>query len=354
LYLQKGGLKIKLKEKVITALSSIPLLAGATMGASCAACPYYGLSCTYPGHCSRFTDSGGDGICDLSQSSTTTSSSDTPTSYDSSSTDSASASDSGSTVSTPDQTVQSDTVSPDPVNTSSDANASAVADHGTGVDSTTTPEGTDYHLFPVSLLLIGLYLFTHFLFSKGILSQKKHRRLWNLLLTIGYAGTGITGILLILVINLGIKTALNPSVTFWHVELAILMVLVTFIHIHLYWKPFKNMFSVLFGFKTKGNLKKPASVLAAVAIIGMVFVSGQYFDSSLDGDEAVVQVNGTNNSATNVTNDSAITDYESQSVEETTDTEQVTGTYTSNQDESQDVQDTSTSGSKNRNGQNRN
>ncbi|BDZ71477.1 hypothetical protein GCM10025861_19940 [Methanobacterium petrolearium] len=326
------------------------------MSASCAACPYYGLSCTYPGQCPRFIDSGGDGICDLAQSSTTTSSSDTPSSYDSTSTDSASVSDSGSSVSTQDQTVQSNSVSADTLNNGSEANASAAADHGTGVDTTTTPDGTDYHLFPVSLILIGLYLFTHLLFSKGILSQKKHRRLWNLLLTAGYAGTGITGILLILIINLGIKTALNPSVTFWHVELSILMVMATLFHIHLYWKPFKNMFTVLFGFKSRGgkNLKKPASLLAAVALIGMVVVSGQYFSSSLDGNEAVVQVNGTNNSATNVTNDSAITDYESQSVEETTDTEQVTGTYTSDQEESQSVQDTSTSGSKNRNGKNRN
>jgi len=59
----------------------------------------------------------------------------------------------------------------------------------------------------------------------------------------------VTGILLILLINLGIRTALNPSITFWHAEMAILMVIGTMIHLHLYWKPFKNMFKVLFRFK---------------------------------------------------------------------------------------------------------
>lgn len=227
------------------------------MATSCAAACPYGLSCSAPGQCPRFTDSG-DGICDIAQSTSTSSPSDTPTSYDSSSSNSGSASDSGSSVSTPDQTAQSSSVSPEQVNTNTDANASAATDHGSGLDSgSISSDGTNYYLFPVSILLIGLYLFTHFLFSKGILSQKKHRRLWNLLITAGYAGTGITGLMLILIINLGIKTALNPSVTFLHAELSILMVLTTLIHIHIYWKPFKNMFRVLFGFTKSVRASTP-------------------------------------------------------------------------------------------------
>lgn len=316
------------------------------MGAGCAAgCPY-GLSCTYPGQCPRFTDSG-DGICDLSQSTSTTSPSDNPTSYDTSSTDSASSTDSGSTVSAPDETVQSSSVSTDPVNTNSDANTSAVSDQGTGADGSTFQDGTSYHLFPVSLMLIGLYLFTHFLFSKGILSQEKHRRLWNLLVTIGYAGTGITGILLVLLINLGIKTVLNPSITFWHVELAILMVLGTFIHIHLYWKPFKNMFRVLFGFKSREGKtsKKSVSVLTLVALIGLVFVSGQYFASSFNGDENIILLNGTNNTTELDESDSTSTNNQYQNEEVTSDQQ----SYDTDE-QYQDVQDTSSSGKRNRNG----
>ena len=40
-------------------------------------------------------------------------------------------------------------------------------------------------------------------------------------------------ILLTLMINLGIRTALNPSITYWHAEMAILMVIGTMIHIHI-------------------------------------------------------------------------------------------------------------------------
>jgi hypothetical protein len=127
-----------------------------------------------------------------------------------------------------------------------------VTDQGTGLDSGNLPgDGGGYYVIPVSILIMSGYLFTHYLFSKGILTQVKHRRIWNLLVTAGYLGTGVTGVLLVLIINLGIRTALNPSLTFWHAELAILMTIGTLIHVHLYQKPFKRMFKVLFGFRTK-------------------------------------------------------------------------------------------------------
>jgi len=253
---------MKFKEKIITAISSIPLIAGATMSASCGAgCPY-GLSCTYPGQCRRFTDSG-DGICDLGQTSSSTTDTASSSTYDdssssSSTTSSADSNSYDSSSSAQDQADTSSGVSLDAGDTSNDANASAVADPGSGVDTGSVGgDNPQYFVIPISMLLIGLYLFTSFLFTRGILDQQKHRRIWNLLLTAGMAGSGITGILLILIINLSIKTALNPSITFWHVELSILMVLATLIHLHLYWKPFKNMFRVLFRIKSNTVNKTP-------------------------------------------------------------------------------------------------
>lgn len=261
---------MKLKEKLITALSSVPLIAAATMSAACAAgCPY-GRTCAYPGHCSRYTDSGGDGICDLSVSATSNSANtETASSSSSGDTSSSTSTDSSpSSTSTNDQsnnaagtsdsgaagTSNSGNSSPD-----TDTNASATTDPGTGLDTGSVQgDHTNYFLFPVSILLVSAYLFTHYLFSKGILKQGTHRRIWNLLLTTGYLGTGITGVLLVVLINMGIRTALNQPITFWHVELAILMFVGTLIHIHLYRKPFKNIFKVLFGFKTNEKRSKTA------------------------------------------------------------------------------------------------
>lgn len=212
-------------KKVVNAALAIPAIAVGSMSGSCAAgCPYGLVNDPYPGQCPRYTDLNGDGICDLSQTGTLTSTD--PSTTDSS----ASAS-----------------------NNSNDTNSSANIDHNNGSDGSSF-SGDDFHVIPVSLIIVGIYLFTLFLMSRGIINQKKHRRIWNLVLTAGFVGTGFTGALLLLLINLGIKTALNPSIDYWHVELSILMVIATLIHLHIYRKPLKRMFKLF------GSLQKPKKV----------------------------------------------------------------------------------------------
>jgi hypothetical protein len=214
-------------------------VAAFSMSGSCAAgCPYGLINDPYPGQCPRYLDANGDGFCDLSQTTTTTTDTSTSSSED----------DTVSTGSVDDST-NGNGHNVDIVDTDDPQNASSLGDTG-NIDGNLADEGGGYYLLPVSILLISGYLFTHYLFSKGILSRQKHKKLWNLFVTAGYLGTGVTGVILTFMINMGIKTALNPSITFWHVEFAILMVIGTFIHIHLHWKPFKNIFKVLFGFKS--------------------------------------------------------------------------------------------------------
>lgn len=222
-----------MKKRLIGALASVPFLAAlALSGNSCAAsCPYGMVNDPYPGQCGRYIDATGDGICDFSQI-TATSTTDASTSDASTSNDQT---DPNSDVIANDQDHSTDNTTVDPVN-DSDGGFFGGGDH--------------YFVIPVSLILISGYLLTYYLFKRGVLNRNKHRRIWNLLLTAGYLGTSGTGMLLILFINLGIKTALNPSLIFWHVELAILMVISTLIHIHIHWKSFKNMFRYLFNLKS--------------------------------------------------------------------------------------------------------
>ena len=195
------------------------MAAGVACGASC---PYGLVNDPYPGQCPRFTDLNGDGICDLSQSTTDYSTSD-DTSRDSSN----------------DQSTSDDSTA-----TSDDSG------HSGGVDApdetlqhpSVEEPTTDYHLIPLSLILIEAYMITLYLMLRVLIRVSVHRRIWNIILTAGYAGTGVTGVLLLLFIRLGIKTALNPSVTYWQAELAILMVIGTLIHIHIYWKQFRGIF----------------------------------------------------------------------------------------------------------------
>lgn len=232
-----------MKKKIIGAAATIPVTAGLAMSGACAGgCPY-GRTGYCPGRCGHFIDSDGNGNCDLIQ--TTIQS----TTSDSSASDSASSTDISNSAAQNDVNVDTgSTQNLGDIGAETDVNASTVHDSSIFGDNSLDP--TNYHAIPLSILIIAGYLFTHFLFSKGILNQRKHRRIWNLLVTVGYIGTGITGIFLILLVNLSIKTILNPSITYLHVELSILMVIGTLIHIHLYKKPFKNMFKVLFGLKS--------------------------------------------------------------------------------------------------------
>lgn len=235
-----------MRAKLISALSSIPIIAAMTISGSCAAsCPYGMVNDPYPGQCPRYIDLNGDGICDYSQATSTVTSDDSTAST---------STDNTQTLSTNDQGHGHETIDLGNGDTQADTNASTITDPGTGMGSEhQTGDGAGYYVLPVSILLICGYLFTHYLFKKGILKRNKHRRLWNLLLTAGYIGTGSTGVILTFMINMGIRTALNPTITFWHAELAILMVIGTLIHVHLYWKPFKNIFKDLLSFKSHIN-----------------------------------------------------------------------------------------------------
>lgn len=234
-----------MKKKIIKALAAIPVTAGLLMsGVSAGGCPY-GVTGYCPGRCGRFIDSDGNGNCDLVQATT----SDSSTSDGTSSTDS-----SNSATQSDPNVANSSAQDLGDLSTNDDVNNSTMNDSTIFGDNTVDP--TNYHAIPMSILILAGYLFTHFLFSKGILNQRKHRRIWNLLVTAGYAGTGITGVLLIFLVNLGISSFLNNSITWLHVELSILMVIGTLIHIHLYKKPFKNMFKVLFGFKSNKEKSK--------------------------------------------------------------------------------------------------
>ncbi len=210
--------------KILGTLATAPIIAATTMEGSCAAgCPY-GLDYDpYPGQCSRYIDVDGSGSCDLALSAAST----TPTSTDN---DSSTSQDTSQNTQLDDDTI-------DPV----DDNALDVSDTGADTLDRAT-EGSNFHILPITIIVIGSYLFTYYLFKNGILKPKQHKRIWNILVTIGYIGTGLTGVLLTLMIKLGISTVYNPGITYWHAELALLMVLGTFIHLHIYRRPLKKMF----------------------------------------------------------------------------------------------------------------
>jgi len=101
-----------------------------------------------------------------------------------------------------------------------------------------------YHLLPISLFLVLLYLVSHVLSKKNIISIVNHRKIWNILLLITFLISGILGILLIIRINLGTAIPLPFNIMFWHVEAGIAMFAISIFHIFWHWAYFKNLLRI--------------------------------------------------------------------------------------------------------------
>jgi len=104
--------------------------------------------------------------------------------------------------------------------------------------------GMVYHFLPISFLLTLLYLTSHVLSQKKIISIVNHRKFWNILLLITFLISAIFGILLVIRINSGKITPLRFNVLFWHVEMGIAMTAISIFHILWHWAYFKNLFNI--------------------------------------------------------------------------------------------------------------
>lgn len=125
-----------------------------------------------------------------------------------------------------------------------DTNNDGICDHSQSatINSSILPRITDYHLIPISISLITLYLISFFLSRKKTIDSAIHRKIWNILLLISFLVCGISGILLILRLNFGLNLPGYAEILFNHVELGIAMTVVAFFHFAWHWHYFKNIF----------------------------------------------------------------------------------------------------------------
>jgi hypothetical protein len=175
-------------------------------------CPYGLVDDPFPGQCPRYVDSNQDGVCDLSQS-------------------------------PPDGVVNTST------NTE---NLTGGGRKGTNQENISSVEinepegvpGANFYLIPLLILTSISYLVTYFLYLNHQLKRRSHYRIWNYVLTGSFLVSGVSGLVLIILINLGIHTPWNVSIDFWHAEFSIIMAVTSIFHVHLYWKQFKAIFRV--------------------------------------------------------------------------------------------------------------
>jgi len=163
-------------------------------------CLHNEIDCSYPGDCVRYIDTDNDEICDHSQ------------------------------------------LAPEDRNNKI-ANAQTIKEIDI-LDEEDKQQKSVYPLFPISLFLIILYMISHVLSKKKIISVINHRKIWNFLLLISFLISGTLGILLIIEINFGIIIFSWFNILFWHVEAGIVMFVISIFHIFWHWAYFKNLFKI--------------------------------------------------------------------------------------------------------------
>lgn len=101
-----------------------------------------------------------------------------------------------------------------------------------------------YNALPIILTLIMFYLISYILYDSKIIRKRRYKQIWSIILVGSLLISGITGIILILITDYGLRfdfSFLNFSLLFWHVETGIILAVVLFFHIHIHWKKFKRI-----------------------------------------------------------------------------------------------------------------
>lgn len=169
-------------------------------------CPYELTDDPFPGQCSRYVDTNHDSLCDHSQ--------------------------------------------PQPQNISNvSGKIKEPASQSTASDPTipTTPvkEGLieGYYLIPLTIALIILYILSYQLYKTKRMRKYTYKKIWTVVLTGSFLAVIITGLILIYSLEFAIRTPYELSATFWHAEAGIIMGITSLLHIHIYWKSVKKLFS---------------------------------------------------------------------------------------------------------------
>ena len=173
-------------------------------------CPYGLIDDPFPGQCPRYVDTNQDDICDHSQSPSESSINNSSTNQDKHQ------------------------------NRGKDKNTSNVS--SSDIQKANSVPEENYYLIPLTITTIIIYLVGYLLYLESRIKRKIFYKIWNHILIISFILTGVTGLILVIIINYGIKSTWNLTIDFWHAEFAIIMAVSTLFHFHLYWKQVKKVF----------------------------------------------------------------------------------------------------------------
>lgn len=183
-------------------------------------CPFNEHNC--PGKCGLFTDNNSDGYCDFStQAVADTITAESPKKKD---------------------TVLSHTTSVKKNNTIKNQNFSVIIKDTVIQDTTerivnskeneatTTEIKKPFHLYPVLIAVIGMYLFSFIFVKTRCIKRITHRKIWNILLTISFLVTGITGLIIAFYVHYAYIPTYYMQLLTFHYDFGLAMTIISIFH----------------------------------------------------------------------------------------------------------------------------
>ncbi|MFA7170790.1 MAG: hypothetical protein WC180_02255 [Candidatus Paceibacterota bacterium] len=99
----------------------------------------------------------------------------------------------------------------------------------------------EYNFFLISAVTLGAYGVSWFLVKKKSLTLFQHRKIWNIILLVSFLVSGVFGMLITFLIDSGIRVSFYPNILRLHVELGIVMALVSSIHLLWHKQYYRNV-----------------------------------------------------------------------------------------------------------------
>ncbi|MCK7531555.1 MAG: hypothetical protein MZV63_11235 [Marinilabiliales bacterium] len=88
-----------------------------------------------------------------------------------------------------------------------------------------------YHVLPIGVTNLLIYLFSLYLSSAGFTNRQSHRRFWNWILLSSFLVTGLFGLLMALKVTYKWDIPFSGPVLRWHVETGITVASSALIHL---------------------------------------------------------------------------------------------------------------------------
>ena len=154
-----------------------------------------------------------------------------------------------------------------------------------------------YHVLPIGVTILLIYLFSLYLSSAGFTNRQSHRRFWNWILLASFLVTGLFGLLMALKVTYKWDIPFSGPVLRWHVETGIAMAFSALIHLtwHLGYY-FGRRHRIIGALAEQGEPPPAERIINAVPLLlltGFVSSSSQFILMR----EAVIMGGGTEASA---------------------------------------------------------